>query len=99
MSFPLKHVFCEFKFISAYLIHCIWFFFLLVVKPVHVDRPYPQVIIKKKTQYKENKSKTKSQMRKILFRRIFISNDCFFFFLFFMSFFLFVIIILISVSL
>lgn len=27
MPFPLKHVYYEFKFISAYLIHCIWFFF------------------------------------------------------------------------
>uniref|UniRef100_K1QZU2 Uncharacterized protein n=1 Tax=Magallana gigas TaxID=29159 RepID=K1QZU2_MAGGI len=26
-----------------------------VVRPVHVDRPYPQVIVKKKTQYKENR--------------------------------------------
>ncbi|XP_048750896.2 mantle protein-like isoform X2 [Ostrea edulis] len=26
-----------------------------VVKPVHVDRPYPQVIVKKKVQYKENR--------------------------------------------
>jgi hypothetical protein len=28
-----------------------------VVRPVHVDQPYPQVIVKKKVQYKENRSK------------------------------------------